>query len=136
VSTEQIIFYWAWVVVIIGMCLWVGAALRLAHTKIDVMMGHLKQCSAIKVRAPLRHGGPFGNVLLVATVSWIVTLPGYYLKRGGLSEEDLKSFPISFKRRLAVMQWAGVALWAAAIALWGIGEFMEWKYRFICNSPG
>ncbi|POA29197.1 MULTISPECIES: hypothetical protein [unclassified Pseudomonas] len=93
-----------------GIFLWIGVCLHLAYTKMDLMLEHLKSCSAIMSRAPLRHGGPWGKLLLVGGISGIVTFPGFYLKRGELSSEDLANFPASIKRKLAVMQWSVIWL--------------------------
>jgi hypothetical protein len=70
----------------------------------DLMLEHLKNCSAIMTRAPLRYGGPWGRLLLVGSISGVVTFPKFYLKRGELSSEDLASFPMLLKRKLVVLQ--------------------------------
>lgn len=98
------------VVDLAGLFLWIAVCLHLAYTKMDLMLEHLKNCSAIMTRAPLRHGGPWGKLLLVGGISGIVTFPGFYLKRGELSSEDLASFPAPLKRKLAVLQWSVIGL--------------------------
>ncbi|WP_426157885.1 hypothetical protein [Pseudomonas sp. TSRC2-2] len=98
------------VVDIAGLILWIGVCLHLAYSKLDLMLEHLKNCSAITTRAPLRHGGPWGKLLLVGGISGIVTFPGFHLKRGELSSEDLASFPAPLKRKLAVLQWSVIGL--------------------------
>jgi len=93
-----------------GLVLWIGVCLRLAYTKMDLMLEHLKNCSAIMTRAPLRNGGPWGKLLLVGGISGIVTFPNFYLKRGELSPEDLANFPAPLKRKLVVLQWSVISL--------------------------
>ena len=93
-----------------GLVLWIGVCLRLAYTKLDLMLEHLKNCSAVMARAPLRHGGPWGNLLLVGGISGIVTFPKFYLKRGELNSEDLANFPVPLKRKLEVLQWSVISL--------------------------
>lgn len=93
-----------------GLTLWIGLCLHLAYTKMDLMLERLKNCSAITARAPLRHGGPWGKLLLVGGISGIVTFPQFYLKRGELSAEDLASFPAPLKRKLVVLQWSVISL--------------------------
>ncbi|MCP1488718.1 hypothetical protein J3D48_005031 [Pseudomonas fluorescens] len=93
-----------------GQILWIGVCLHLAYTKMDLMLEHLKNCSAITARAPLRHGGPWGKLLLVGGISGIVTFPLFYLKRGELSSEDLANFPASLKRKLVMLQWSVISL--------------------------
>lgn len=100
-----------------GIFVWIGVCLHLAYTKMDLMLEHLKNCSAIMVRAPLRHGGPWGNLLLVGGISGIVTFPGFYLKRGGLSAEDLANFPAPLKRKLAILHGFNIALLLVMVGL-------------------
>lgn len=116
-TTTEFALGWLCVVVIVGMFVWVGIALHMAYTKMDLMLTHLKNCSAIMIRAPLRHGGPWGKLLLVGGISGIVTFPGFYLKRGGMSFEDLSNFPVALKRKLAVLQWSVIALLLVMISL-------------------
>jgi hypothetical protein len=83
----------------------IGTALHMAYTKTDEMLEYLKNCTAITARAPLRHGGPWGKLLLIGGIAGIVTLPNFYLKKGELSAEDLKGLPIHLKRKLAILYW-------------------------------
>lgn len=52
--------------VLVCMFVWIGIALHMAYTKMDVMLELLKNCSTVMARAPLRHGGPWGE----AVVDW------------------------------------------------------------------
>ncbi|CAI8856719.1 DUF1206 domain-containing protein [Pseudomonas chlororaphis] len=125
-STPEIVFGYLGGVVILGILVWIGVALHMAYTKMDELLDHLKNCSAIMVRAPLRHGGPWGKLLLIGGISGIVTFPGFYLKRGELSTEDLNNFPAPFKRKLAVLQWSVIGLLGFAFLLWVIGKVVGW----------
>jgi urea transporter len=40
-----------------GVFICVGVALHLAYSKMDLMLEHLKNCSAVMIQAPLRNGG-------------------------------------------------------------------------------
>jgi len=96
--------------VIIGMFAWIGVALHMAYTKMGLMLELLNNCSAVMIRAPLRHGGPWGKLLLVGGISGIVTFPGIYLKHGGVSTEDLEKMPKQLKRKLKLLQWCAIGL--------------------------
>lgn len=100
-----------------GIFICVGVALHLAYSKMDLMLEHLKNCSAVMVQAPLRNGGPWGKLLLVGWISGIVTFPGYYLRRGGVSVEDLNGFPILLKRKLKCIKLASIVLLVVIILL-------------------
>lgn len=112
--------------VIILSFVWIGVALHMAYTKTDEMLEHLKNCTTIMARAPLRHGGALGKLLLVGGISGIVTFPGVYLKHGGVSIDDLARFPVLLKRKLAVLQWTGIGLLASMFLLWCIGKIVGW----------
>lgn len=110
------------IVVIFSMLICLAVALHMAYTKIDLMLEHLKNCTAIMARAPLKHGGPWGRLLLIGGISGILTFPNYYLKRGELCPEDLKKFPETLKRKLVVMQWIIIVLMISMFLLALIGK--------------
>ena len=121
-NTAEFVVGYLCALVIVCMFVWIGIALHMAYTKMDLMLEHLKNCSAIMNRAPLRHGGPWGKLLLMGGISGIVTFPGFYLKRGELSAEDLNSFPAPLKRKLALIQWSVIGLLSAMTLLALIGK--------------
>ncbi|WP_084376459.1 hypothetical protein [Pseudomonas mucidolens] len=100
-----------------GIFVCIGVALHMAYTKMDLMLEHLKNCSAVMVQAPLRDAGPWGKLLLVGWIAAVVTFPGYYLKHGGVSIGDLNNFPATLKRKLVAIKWAAIVLLAALILL-------------------
>jgi hypothetical protein len=104
------------------MFIWIGVALHLAYTKADLMLGHLKNSSSVVSIASLRHDGPWGKLLLVGGVSGFVTFSGFYIKRGGLSVEDINSFPAPLKRKLVVLQWSVIGLFAALALFVAVGK--------------
>lgn len=93
-----------------GIFLWVGVCLHLAYTKADMILEHLKNSSAIVVRGPLRHGGPWGKLLLIGGIFGIVTFPTIHIKRGTLSTADLASLPVALKRQFVHLQWSAIEL--------------------------
>jgi hypothetical protein len=101
--------------VLLGIFIWIGMCLHLACAQMDEMLERLKNCSAVMNRAPLRHAGPLGKLLLVGGISGIVTFPGIYLKHGGIRVEELNSFPAQLKKKLAVLQWSVILLLAAMV---------------------
>lgn len=99
--------------VIVCMFIWIGVALYMAYTKMDVMLGCLKNSSSVMSMASLRHGGPWGKLLLVGGVSGFITFPGFYLKRGSINAEDVNNFPAPLRRKLVALQWTVIGLFAA-----------------------
>lgn len=93
-----------------GIFLWIGICLHLAYTKMDLILGHLKNSSAIVVWAPLRHGGPWGKLLLIGGISGMVTFPRSHIKRGTLSTADLAGIPVALKLKFVRLQWSALGL--------------------------
>lgn len=108
--------------VLIAMSIWIVVMLDVAYTKMDFILEHLKNCTAIRARVPLRHGGPWGKLMLIGGISGIITFPGFYLKRGELSLDDLLAFPDVLKRKLIFMHWSALGLMAALTLLVLIGK--------------
>lgn len=113
--------------IVLGIIAWIGFALHMAYTQMDLMLDHLTNCPAVMARAPCRNGGPWGKLLLVGGLSGIITFPNGLLKRGQLSAEDLRTFPALLKRKLAILQWSVIGLLSFAFLLWGIGKSMGWN---------
>ncbi len=109
-------------VVIILMIIWIGIALYIARIKMDLILEHLKNSSAGTRLAALKHGGAWGRLLLVGGASGLVTFASFYVRRGTLSTEDVKSFPSSLKRKLVWMQWCAIALLSAMAVLAAVGK--------------
>ena len=120
-SAEFIVGYLG-VIVIVSLLICLAIALHTAYTQIDLILGCLKNCTAIMVRSPLKHGGPWGRLLLIGGISGVLTFPSSYLKRGELCPEDLKKFPALLKRKLVVMQWAILILVVGMFLLALIGK--------------
>ncbi|UWF49317.1 hypothetical protein NYP20_29210 [Pseudomonas sp. N3-W] len=117
VSLADKIFLIAGLLDLGGIFVCIVVALHMAYTKMDLMLEHLKNCSAVMVQAPLRDGGPWGKLLLIGWIAGVVTFSEYYLKHGGASIEDLNNFPAPLKRKLVAIKGAAIALLAALILL-------------------
>jgi hypothetical protein len=94
----------------IGIFLWIGVCLHLAYTQADVMLEHLKNSPAITIWAPILHAGPWGKLMFIGGVCGLITFPGYQLKKGNVSAEDLAGFPTALKRKLVFLQWSMIGL--------------------------
>lgn len=97
-------------VFILGMFVWMYLCLRLAYTRMDEILDLLKNCTAIMSRAPLRHGGALGKLLLIGGISGIVAFPGFHLKHGGVSIEDLNGLPTSLRKKFVFLQLSVIFL--------------------------
>ncbi|WP_320407354.1 hypothetical protein [Pseudomonas chlororaphis] len=72
----------------------------------DEYLELLRNCQAVVRLAPLRQVGPWGKLLLMGGITSIVSFPDIYLKHGGVSVEDLESFPKPLKKKFLVLQWS------------------------------
>ena len=110
---------------ILGMWIWIAVALHMAYTKMDWLLDLLKDSSAIRDRAFLNSGGPWGRLLLIGGVSGIVTFPGFYLKRGGIRNEDLERLPRPIKKKLVALHWSALTLLASLTTFVVLAEIIE-----------
>ena len=46
---------------IVGLLVWIGVALFVAYTKVEVILEYLKNCSAVMGLSYLKNGGPWGG---------------------------------------------------------------------------
>jgi hypothetical protein len=117
ISTADKIFLCVGLIDFVGILIIIGISLHLAYTKMDVMLNHLQNCPAVMIRAPLRNGGPWGNMFLLGAIMGVMTTPRLYLRDGGASAEDLKNFPAVLRRKLIVLQWTG---WGFLLVMFGL----------------
>ncbi|POA29196.1 MULTISPECIES: hypothetical protein [unclassified Pseudomonas] len=109
-------------VVIALLIVWIGIALYIAHTKMDLILEHLKNSSAGTKLAALKQGGVWGRLLLVGGASGLVTFANFYIRRGTLSTEDVNNFPGPLKQKLVLVQWSAIGLLSAMTVLVAVGK--------------
>lgn len=112
-----LILVWIW--------FWLMIALHLAYTKLGEILDLLKNCSAVRIRAPLRSMGIPGRLLLIGGISGIVTFPKTLLRRGELCAQDLEQLPRPLRRRLIALQW-GLIIGVAAMLLGLVIRELGW----------
>jgi hypothetical protein len=117
-NTANKIFLCVGLINLVGLFVWLGVALHLAYTKMDIMLIHLKNSPAVTIRVPFKSGGPRGKLFLLGGIMSAVTTPGIYLRDGGVNIEEIKSFPTHLKRKLVILQWAGWVLLTLMFGLW------------------
>lgn len=117
-NTANKIFLCVGLIDLVGLFVWLGVALHLAYTRMDVMLNHLKNSPAVTIRAHFKSGGPWGKLFLLGGIMGAVTTPGIYLRDGGVNIEEIKSFPTHLKRKLVILQWAGWVLLTLTFGLW------------------
>lgn len=109
----------------LGIWIWIAVALHMAYTKMDLILELLKNSSVIKERAFLNYSGPWGKLLLIGGVSGIVTFPGFFLKQGSISTEDLSKLPQSMTKKLVALHWSVIALLTSTTIFVVLAEIVE-----------
>jgi hypothetical protein len=117
VSTANKFILWVGLIGFGGVFTFLGVALHLAYTKMDLMLNHLKNCPAVMNRAFLLNVGPWGRLVVLGGIMGLMITPRIYLRDGGANAEDLKSFPADLKRKLIVLHWAG---WVPLLVVFGM----------------
>ena len=119
-NTANKIFLCVGLIDLVGLFVWLGVALHLAYTRMDVMLNHLKNSPAVTIRAHFKSGGPWGKLFLLGGIMSAVTTPGIYLRDGGVNIEEIRNFPTHLKRKLVILQWAGWVLLTLMFGLWAV----------------
>ena len=101
-NTANKIFLCVGLIDLVGLFVWLGVALHLAYTRMDVMLNHLKNSPAVTIRVPFKSGGPWGKLFLLGGIMSAVTTPGIYLRDGGVNIEEIRNFPTHLKRKLVI----------------------------------
>ncbi|MDY7563094.1 hypothetical protein QN382_04890 [Pseudomonas sp. 10B1] len=122
VSTADKIFLCVGLIDFGGIFIWIAIAMYLAYTKMDLMLGHMKNSPIVMIRRFLIHAGPWGRMHVFGLIMGMMVTPGMALRRGAVSAEDLKNFPASLKRQLIVMQWAG---WGLLLVMCGLAAYAK-----------
>ena len=84
--------------ILILIFIWIAVALYLAYTKMDVMLEHLKNSSAVKALAFYRQLGVWGHLKLIGEIAALITSPDKCIKSGRLSAQDIENFPAPLKK--------------------------------------
>jgi hypothetical protein len=93
-----------------GLIACIGFTLYLAYTKMKVLLGFFQNSSAVISLATLSSGGPWGKLMVVGGISGFVTFSNFYIKRGRVSADDIRSLPSSLRYRLIALQWSVIVL--------------------------
>lgn len=123
VSTADKIFLCVGLVYFTSAVFWIGIALYFAYAKMDLMLSHMKNSPAVMTRVFLIHAGPWGRMHVYGLIMGLMVMPGMAIRKGMVSAEDLKNFPIDLKRQLVVMQWVGMGLLLVMCGLAAYAKF-------------
>lgn len=126
-SLAAVVLAFTFAGILVGVFALMGVFLYVGYSRMEEMLGHLENCQAIQQRKFLMHVGPWGTVMLTASIAGIMTFPGIYLRHGGVSQADLDAFPSPLKRKLILLHIVNIAL-AVGGFLVGGAMVVCWNY--------
>ena len=100
--------------------IWLLILLYMAYTKIDLLLGYLKNSPAAFSRLHFRDGGPWGKVFVLTGLIGIVVNPQRFIRDGLVSSEDIKKIPAGLKSRITLMWRIGWGLLITLLVSGGI----------------
>ena len=89
----------------------------MGYTKGDVLSEHFQNSSFLLTFGINRRSSFYGKIQLIGNISSILTFPGFFLKRGLASAEDIDSVPLKLKQQRVMLQWSFIGLIAAMVLL-------------------
>lgn len=122
-----VVFAFSFVGILVAIFTLMGVFLYLGYTRIGEMLACLENCYAIQQRRFFMYSGPWGRIILVASIAGVVTFPGVYLKHGGVSKSDLDNFPPALKRKLVILHILSVVLLVGGLLVGG-AVIVIWPY--------
>lgn len=125
-SPAELIFCLLGGTVLMLILIWMVFALYLAYTKMDVMLEHMKNSTAVMALVHYRRLGVWGRVNFIAAIAALVASPRRYIQDGRLSAEDLDGLPAPLKRKLVIWRWGVLILCGLLLLLGGIGKIAGW----------
>lgn len=108
-------------VVVVALFLCIGFALYLGYTQGERMCGYFKNSSSTITSVTRNSSGPYGKMQLVGGIAFVVAFPGFFLRHGIVSAEDIKKFPLSLKWKLVALQWGFMVVFISMGVLVSIG---------------
>lgn len=101
-----------------GAFIYLGIALYIAYTKMDMMLTCFKNSPYIMIRAPILNGGPWGRLFVLREIVGVLQVPGLYIPDGDVCPADIDQFPKQLKARLIMLQ--------------RVGGYFAWELILLC----
>ncbi|WJV25098.1 MULTISPECIES: hypothetical protein [Pseudomonas] len=89
----------------LGMFTMIGVYIYWGYTRMDEMLGYVKNCQMITGNRFYLHMGAWGRMMMVGVVAGYLACPGFFIRRGLLDADEISNFPQPLKRRLIVSHW-------------------------------
>ncbi|AJO79679.1 hypothetical protein [Pseudomonas sp. MRSN 12121] len=89
----------------LGMFTMLGVYLYWGYTRMDEMLGHVRNCQMITGNRFYLSMGPWGRMMMVGVVAGYLACPGFFIRRGLLDADEINNFPQPLKRRLIISHY-------------------------------
>lgn len=106
-----------------GIFIHIGISYYFAHSKMELMLSHLKNCPAVMLRTPSLKLGYSGKMYVFIAITAVLAMPRRLVRIGSASAEDIDNFPADLKRKIIMLYWSCLALTAVMCVLAVIVEF-------------
>ncbi|POA62930.1 hypothetical protein [Pseudomonas sp. GW531-T4] len=125
VTTADLILVSCGGVTFLGVVILMGVYLYWGYTRMDKIMDEVKGCKLISRYKFYLRMGVWGRVMLVAGVAGCLAFPGYLIKHGQLSSEDIDRFSEPLKSKLILSHHVAWGLAASLVIEWGVMEIIR-----------
>lgn len=95
-----------------------GVTLHMAYKQTDLLLSYFKNSPAVISLGQLRHGGPWGKLLMIGGICNYVSFSSYSIKRGSICVRDFISLPATIKLKLILLQRCNIACLIIIIGMW------------------
>ncbi|AZD29363.1 hypothetical protein [Pseudomonas chlororaphis] len=80
-----------------------GMYFYLSFTRLDEILGYVKNCKLVNNQRYYLYLGAWGRFLMIGMISGALAYSNYQIKKGLMDAGDVDNFPEPLKRRLIVM---------------------------------
>ncbi|WDG78609.1 hypothetical protein PUP68_14855 [Pseudomonas chlororaphis] len=102
-STAEYVLTFLGVATFLGGGIVGGMYFYLSFTRIDEILGYVKNCKVVNNQRYYLYMGAWGRFLMVGMISGALAYSGYQIRKGLMDAGDVDNFPESLKRILIAM---------------------------------
>jgi len=102
-STAEYVLTFLGVATFLGGGIVGGVYFYLSFTRMDEILGYVKNCKVVNNQRYYLYMGAWGRFLMVGMISGALAYSGYQIRKGLMDAGDVNNFPEPLKRRLIAM---------------------------------
>jgi len=102
-STAEYVLTFLGVATFLGGGMTAGVYFYLACTRMDEILGYVKNCKIVNNQRYYLYMGAWGRFLMIGMISGALACSGYQIRKGLMDACDVSNFPEPLKRRLIAL---------------------------------